>query len=572
MWRLVTFLVGICAALAVLTAVLVQGSPGPAQAGEDDEFELLCEFVLLTSNGHPDELTGEDILLLLTLGVPVGDIVSFIVETSGGNSQNFEENFIPVSGTRQGNGIAMASGTGTYRGFPTSASLQGILIKNPNGQPISFFGGYHVGESGGLPGNMPISWNVTCNVKIAITPTPDVTPPPDDFSITVISMNTITGGPIPDVDFELYNGAKCEGKPIASGTADENGIHDFVGIPPQQYSVRQMTPPGYEEADEGECQEVNPQQSARVGSQGLPDCPINPDAEFPAPGCDSFDSGAQVNIEIKGGSRFTVTLNGPTLVARHSSPADTDSDGLDQVETEIVAMELTGDSVLAPITVVQSVTRPSEGQFEEVEDGGPQPRVGSQALGVMDFPAVSTFGIFVEVQAGGMSLHNKIPIPMQCIINEIPPILCLYQPPLPGPIPLYQADDTLWGYIIHSLHIPLPDGEVLVVFNNVPFVGFLWGDIDCDGDVDIIDGLALVRFVAGLPVPPPPIHEPCFTLGGPVKARAVSGQGLVLIWGDVDCDGDVDVIDGLALARFVAGLPVPPPPIAKGCPPIGAAF
>ncbi len=39
-----------------------------------------------------------------------------------------------------------------------------------------------------------------------------------------------------------------------------------------------------------------------------------------------------------------------------------------------------------------------------------------------------------------------------------------------------------------------------------------------------------------------------------------------VLHGDIDCDGDIDVMDALVILRMVAGLPVPPPTLAEGCP------
>ena len=67
--------------------------------------------------------------------------------------------------------------------------------------------------------------------------------------------------------------------------------------------------------------------------------------------------------------------------------------------------------------------------------------------------------------------------------------------------------------------------------------------MDCDGDVDAVDALAILRFVAGLP---PLIQtEPCDDIGSAGGA-----------FGDVDCDGDVDAVDALKVLRHVASLPV----------------
>ena len=77
--------------------------------------------------------------------------------------------------------------------------------------------------------------------------------------------------------------------------------------------------------------------------------------------------------------------------------------------------------------------------------------------------------------------------------------------------------------------------------SETPTPKALFGDMDCDGDVDAVDALAILRFVAGLP--PLGQTEPCSDVG--------SSGG---VFGDLDCDGDVDAVDALAVLRFLAGL------------------
>lgn len=66
------------------------------------------------------------------------------------------------------------------------------------------------------------------------------------------------------------------------------------------------------------------------------------------------------------------------------------------------------------------------------------------------------------------------------------------------------------------------------------------GDADCDGDVDSVDALQNLRFVADVK----PFAD-CIDAG------------------DVDCSGDVDTADALMILRYVAALPVDLP---DGCP------
>jgi plastocyanin len=69
------------------------------------------------------------------------------------------------------------------------------------------------------------------------------------------------------------------------------------------------------------------------------------------------------------------------------------------------------------------------------------------------------------------------------------------------------------------------------------------GDVDCNGVINSIDALKVLRHSAGLNSPP------CIALG------------------DVDCNGLINSIDALKILRHSAGLPPAPKP--SGCPDIG---
>lgn len=86
------------------------------------------------------------------------------------------------------------------------------------------------------------------------------------------------------------------------------------------------------------------------------------------------------------------------------------------------------------------------------------------------------------------------------------------------------------------------------------------GDNNCDGNVNALDALAGLQFVAGLE---PNQQEGCPELGQVTNAVS-SGIG-PQVFGDIDCDDDVDAVDSLLILRFVAALPVDLP---EECPPI----
>jgi hypothetical protein len=90
--------------------------------------------------------------------------------------------------------------------------------------------------------------------------------------------------------------------------------------------------------------------------------------------------------------------------------------------------------------------------------------------------------------------------------------------------------------------------------------GDIKGDINCDGSVNPIDSLFLLRYDAGLTVNLPP---GCDAIGG-AAASAFSGGSR----GDINCDGSVNPIDSLFLLRHDAGLTVNMP---VGCDAIGSS-
>ena len=354
-------------------------------------------------------------------------------------------------------------------------------------------------------------------------------PPQKLPSITVLKIDAASHQPLPGWEMHLYTGFGCLGNPLASGFTDADGFIDFLDLAPDIYSVKEKLQPDWESKN-GDCQDVL-LPGGVVTSLGLPACPTQPDLEFPEPGCDSFDSGAQVNIAINSTEEIvTVTLNGPTQIERGPVLPGM----FDQIQTEIVEMELSGTSLLGPIFVYESPTLDSTGLIEEQTNSTP---------GTLEFPADSFFDIFFEIDLPdlGMTLHNNDPFHIECKIDEIPPVLCIYQPPVTDPIVLYNADQVKIATIVHGLHIPLPPNEVLVVFEN--------NIVKPEGDKDG-DGCSNARE-----------KGPIATLGGQRDAND--------FWDffDPTLDGAISILDFFALLeRFGSGgdssidpLTAPPP-------------
>jgi hypothetical protein len=81
------------------------------------------------------------------------------------------------------------------------------------------------------------------------------------------------------------------------------------------------------------------------------------------------------------------------------------------------------------------------------------------------------------------------------------------------------------------------------------------GNVDCNGAVNSIDALKILRFNAALSVTQ---NEPCLDLGFPLTSGFAHGN--------VDCSPTTNSIDALKVLRAVAALPNAPQP--KGCGPI----
>lgn len=87
-------------------------------------------------------------------------------------------------------------------------------------------------------------------------------------------------------------------------------------------------------------------------------------------------------------------------------------------------------------------------------------------------------------------------------------------------------------------------------------------DPDPFDGIAAVDALNTLKFVAGIPLGASPagaLGDTCPPFGFEVP------NGLLV--GDVDCDGDVDAVDALFLLRFLAALPLPGVP--EGCPTVG---
>jgi hypothetical protein len=360
--------------------------------------------------------------------------------------------WVPVNGSMTGSNFE-AAGSGTVAGIP---NVTVTLVGSWDGTTL--MGTYTIGAGNELPtGQCPDHLPHPAVYTIKPKPTPTATvvatgTPPKLYSIIVIKLNDDNLQPVPDWEIRLYAGPNCSGSAIDTKQTDADGMVDFEGLDAGPYSVREINRTGWNPV--GATCKSTELPGALVA--GVPACPIAPDEPFPQPGCDTFPSAARVQVRFNGTDTVIgADLGGPVQIERLNKPIDKDGDGLDEVNTEMVFMDLTGPG----LTVRESPTKHSTGVIEE------QHNITS---GVLDFPANSFFDIFFEVDVGGMTLHNNTPLRMACKIDQVPPYKCLYEPPITDPVELLNVDDVKIAKLVHGLHIPIPPNEVVVIFTNRP--------------------------------------------------------------------------------------------------------
>jgi len=99
----------------------------------------------------------------------------------------------------------------------------------------------------------------------------------------------------------------------------------------------------------------------------------------------------------------------------------------------------------------------------------------------------------------------------------------------PPPLPIVHLEVTVVVPTPSPTHAPGGEAQVL------------WGDVDCDGEVDAVDAVAILMAVVGLA---PEAQGHCPGVGAQVEV-----DGMPRLWGDVDGDGEVDAVDALHVLR-----------------------
>ncbi|MDH3204676.1 MAG: hypothetical protein OEL81_08390 [Nitrosopumilus sp.] len=175
----------------------------------------------------------------------------------------------------------------------------------------------------------------------------------------------------------------------------------------------------------------------------------------------------------------TVTMNGPTTVhVDLSSLGDADVDGLEEVQTEMVQMDLTGVSpIYGALTMRVSPITPTLGEIEEKVNNTP---------GVLDIPpftgtggANSFFDVFFEVDTIAGTLHNNDPKHMETMIFHKPPSLETYQSP--DEITLFDVTNMPTAFSIgETLHSPEGSPKEIDFFPNSKAIVILNGPLGVD--------------------------------------------------------------------------------------------
>ena len=125
----------------------------------------------------------------------------------------------------------------------------------------------------------------------------------------------------------------------------------------------------------------------------------------------------RVSISAVGSAVEHVYFEGPL----EGIADDDDGNGLDEVHTQLVSLDLAGTSDLGPVEIHLRSDVPSVGEISE------QVNVTTGVLDVAPFdlsgfPAESFFDVWPEITIGGQTLITDQPIPIEAVINHKPPV------------------------------------------------------------------------------------------------------------------------------------------------------
>jgi hypothetical protein len=181
---------------------------------------------------------------------------------------------------------------------------------------------------------------------------------------------------------------------------------------------------------------------------------------------------AELTLQYPDGQTEVITLTGPTTVNVNIPPngaaGDSNGNGLDDVTSEIVAMNLTGAGSIGPVMVTLDPSQRSLGMIEETANNTP---------GILDIPpftptgsANSFFDVFVVINVSGLTLHPAAPLHLQSLITHKPPAPGeTYVNPYTQPIVLLDATGKPTGFkVLREVHTPNPTNRPPVEIDYFP--------------------------------------------------------------------------------------------------------
>ncbi len=177
----------------------------------------------------------------------------------------------------------------------------------------------------------------------------------------------------------------------------------------------------------------------------------------------SFDlitpDGSVNRLDLTGSAQFDVTF--PVL---EGDATDDDGNGLDEVQTEMVALSLTGSTGLGLVTVTLRPGASSLGLIEEqVNNNAGLLDVDPFAPGVAD----SFFDIFVELDVDGTILHNIDPARIGAVFDNKPPPASVMGAMLGsfGDVRLFDENGEFSDVIVRgSASSQVPEPAALAIF------------------------------------------------------------------------------------------------------------
>ena len=169
------------------------------------------------------------------------------------------------------------------------------------------------------------------------------------------------------------------------------------------------------------------------------------------------DMPAQIVLVMPDGSREAINLQGPMTQhvyfegTAEGDCTDDNGNGRDEVQTEIVAVDLTGTSSFGPVAVRLNSALPSAGLIEEMANNTP---------GLLDVPpfvgpgatADSFFDVFVEIDLGSQRFVARSPLSFAGRISHKPAAPCDEFVSI-TPVELLNENGEPTGFLIETARI-----------------------------------------------------------------------------------------------------------------------